>query len=95
MTRDDLLTALAALEQHLDTRVDVWRIVVDEQIPRASFGGQVRLGVRVGAPVASASPAAAGSRRGSAARSLIRLTRPTLRTKSTVAAALSKRFRET
>jgi hypothetical protein len=31
MTRDDLLDALAALAERLNTRVEVWRVIVDEQ----------------------------------------------------------------
>ena len=33
MTRDDLaaaLRALDAIEQHLDSRVEIWRVIVDE-----------------------------------------------------------------
>ena len=66
MTRDDLLLRVPALEQHLDTTgVDVWPIVVHEQIPLRSLS-EVRSdwGSEWPAPVPSASPAAAGSRRG-------------------------------
>jgi hypothetical protein len=37
MNRDELTAALAALEAHLEDRVEIWRVVVE---PNGTFGGR-------------------------------------------------------